>query len=123
MVQWLRLCASTAGGPGSILGQGTRSHTLQLKIKDFMCSQGVRPGIAKSTNTQKNDAGIPARSLSLLVSLLESEWEQNSPLLTEWGLGTTGMEDSLHLPGTPTCSHHPPPGARGHSLSFIPEKP
>ena len=24
--QWLRLCAPNAGGPGSIPGQGTRSH-------------------------------------------------------------------------------------------------
>ena len=32
VVQWLRLCASNAGGPGSVSGQGTRSHMLQLKI-------------------------------------------------------------------------------------------
>ena len=32
VVQWLRLCAPNAGGPGSIPGQGTRSHVLQLKI-------------------------------------------------------------------------------------------
>ena len=31
VVQWLRLRAPNAGGPGSILGQGTRSHMLQLK--------------------------------------------------------------------------------------------
>ena len=36
MVQWLRPCASNAGGLGSILGQETRSHMLQL-----------RPGAAK----------------------------------------------------------------------------
>ena len=29
VVQWLRLLASNAGGPGLILGQGTRSHLLQ----------------------------------------------------------------------------------------------
>ena len=28
VVQWLRLCASNAGGLGSNLGQGTRSHVL-----------------------------------------------------------------------------------------------
>ena len=33
MVQWLRLRAPGAGGPGSIPGQGTRSHVLQLKIR------------------------------------------------------------------------------------------
>ena len=31
VVQWLRLLAPTARGPGSIPGQGTRSHMLQLK--------------------------------------------------------------------------------------------
>ena len=32
VAQWLRLWAPTAGDPGSILGQGTRSHMPQLKI-------------------------------------------------------------------------------------------
>ena len=32
MVQWLRLCAPNAGIPGSIPGQGPRSHKPQLKI-------------------------------------------------------------------------------------------
>ena len=32
VVQWLRLHAPTAGGPGSIPDQGTRSRTPQLKI-------------------------------------------------------------------------------------------
>ena len=31
MVQWLRLCAPNAEGPGSIPGQGTRSRVLQLR--------------------------------------------------------------------------------------------
>ena len=31
-VQWLILCASNAGDLGLIAGQGTRSHTLQLKL-------------------------------------------------------------------------------------------
>ena len=39
MVQWLRLHAPNAGGPGLIPDQGTRSHMLQL-----------RPGIAKQIN-------------------------------------------------------------------------
>ena len=33
MVQWLRLLAPNAGGPGSIPGQGTRSHMLQLRVR------------------------------------------------------------------------------------------
>ena len=36
VVQWLRLCAPNAGGPGSLPGQGTRSHMPQ-----------GRPGAAK----------------------------------------------------------------------------
>ena len=31
VAQWLRLCSPNAGDPGLILGQGTRSHMLQLK--------------------------------------------------------------------------------------------
>ena len=31
-VQWLRLHAPNAGAPGSIRDQGTRSHTLQLRV-------------------------------------------------------------------------------------------
>ena len=27
VVQWVRICAPNAGGPGSIPGWGTRSHT------------------------------------------------------------------------------------------------
>ena len=32
MVQWLRLHVPNAGGLGSILGQGTTSHMLQLRL-------------------------------------------------------------------------------------------
>ena len=32
MVQWPRVCDLSEGGLGSIPGQGTRSHMLQLKI-------------------------------------------------------------------------------------------
>ena len=31
VVQWLRLCAPNAEGPGSIPGQGTRAHVPQLR--------------------------------------------------------------------------------------------
>ena len=51
MVQWLRLSASNAGGPGSILGQGTRSQVPQLrpstenlkkKNRDFLGSPVIK---------------------------------------------------------------------------------
>ncbi|TEA30366.1 hypothetical protein DBR06_SOUSAS27510003, partial [Sousa chinensis] len=32
MIQWLRLCAPNAGGPGLIPGQGARSHMPQLRV-------------------------------------------------------------------------------------------
>ena len=43
VVQWLRLCAPNAGDPGSIPGQGTRSHTPQLRVH----MPQLRPGAAK----------------------------------------------------------------------------
>ncbi|TEA37452.1 hypothetical protein DBR06_SOUSAS14210038, partial [Sousa chinensis] len=33
VVQWLRLHAPNAQGPGSISGLGTRSHRLQLRVR------------------------------------------------------------------------------------------
>ena len=43
VVQWLKLHSPNAGGPGSIPGQGIRSHTPQLRILHFAaktwCSQ------------------------------------------------------------------------------------
>ena len=32
VVQWLRFCLPNAGGPGSILNQGARSHVPQLRL-------------------------------------------------------------------------------------------
>ena len=52
MVQWLRLRTLKAGDPGWIPRQGTRSHTLQLRIhtpqfKILHAATKVRPGAAK----------------------------------------------------------------------------
>ena len=33
VIQWLRLHAPNAGGPGSIPGQGTRYHMPQLRVR------------------------------------------------------------------------------------------
>ena len=43
VVQWLRLRAPNAGGPGSIPGQGTRSHMPQQRVH----RPQLRPGTAK----------------------------------------------------------------------------
>ncbi|TEA39746.1 hypothetical protein DBR06_SOUSAS31510016, partial [Sousa chinensis] len=43
VVQWLRLCAPNAGGPGLIPGQGTRSHmhattkSSHATVKELTC--------------------------------------------------------------------------------------
>ena len=43
VIQWVRLCATNAGGPGSIPGQGTRSRTWQQRSR----VPQLRPGAAK----------------------------------------------------------------------------
>ena len=51
MVEWLRLCARSAGGPGLIPGQGTRFHMLQLQVHT---PQG-RPSAARQINIKKKE--------------------------------------------------------------------
>ena len=46
VVQWLRLQAPNAGGPGSIPGQGSRSHMPQLRGH----MQQLKPGTVKGIN-------------------------------------------------------------------------
>ena len=43
VVQWLRLCAPSAGGLGLIPGQGIRAHMPQLRV----CMLQGRPSTAK----------------------------------------------------------------------------
>ena len=47
VVQWLRLCAPNAGGPGSIPGQGTRSCMPQSRPK-------IPHAMAKAWHSQIN---------------------------------------------------------------------
>ena len=51
VVQWLRLCPSTAGSPGSIPGQGTRFP--HASTKDPICVLQLRAGTDKSINILK----------------------------------------------------------------------
>ena len=64
MLQWLRLHAKNAGGLGSILGQGTISHMLQLrvcmpqlKIPHIDCNMphGRQKILSAITNTQQHN--------------------------------------------------------------------
>ena len=41
VVQWLRLCTSTAGGPGSSPGQGTGDHAMQLSLLKIKISHAT----------------------------------------------------------------------------------
>ena len=50
MVQWLTLCAPHAGNLGSIPGQGTRAHKLQLR--DYMLQLKIPCATAKRWCTQ-----------------------------------------------------------------------
>ena len=51
MVQWLRLCAPNAEGPGSILGKGARSHMLQLRVHMLQQRLEAAKKKKKGTNT------------------------------------------------------------------------
>ena len=56
VVQWLRLCTPNAGGPGSILDRGNRSHMLQLRVHmlqlKILCV-ATKTGAAKQVNILK----------------------------------------------------------------------
>ena len=54
MVWRLRLCAPNAGGPGSIPGQGTRSHMPQLKILLATTKTQLSQVINIKTNRKQN---------------------------------------------------------------------
>ena len=51
VIQWIRLCTPSIGGPGSIPGQGTRFHMLQLKILNV----ATKTHTAKSINFKKKE--------------------------------------------------------------------
>ena len=53
MVQWLRLHAPNTGGPGSIPGQGTRSHMPPLSSKVQMLQLKIPHATTKTQCSQK----------------------------------------------------------------------
>ena len=65
MVQWLRLHAPNAGGPGLIPGQGTRSHMPQLRVcipqLRVHVSQ-LRPSSAKQIKNNKETKAKPKKT-------------------------------------------------------------
>ena len=54
VAQWLRLCAPNLGGPGSIPGQGTRSHMLQLRNQHAAMKMEITCATAKIWHSQIN---------------------------------------------------------------------
>ena len=52
MAQWLRLRTPNAGGPGSIPGQGTRSHMPQLRVR--MLQLKIPRAATKTQHSQIN---------------------------------------------------------------------
>ena len=60
VVQWLRLHSPNAGGPGSIPGQRTRYHRLQLKMLHAARRQKhpVTPGLAPGPGQKKKEIAI-----------------------------------------------------------------
>ena len=54
VVQWLGLHAPNEGGPGSISGQGTRSHMPQLKILLATTTTQLSQVINIKTNRKQN---------------------------------------------------------------------
>ena len=57
VVQWLRLHAPNAGGPGSIPSQGTRSHMPQLKI--LLAATKKRPHRPQQRSRMRQQTRVP----------------------------------------------------------------
>ena len=60
MVQWLRLHAPNAEGPGSIRGQGTRSHILQLSgcVPQLKISHATAKTQRSQIKKQRTELGL-----------------------------------------------------------------
>ena len=85
MVQWLRLHTPSTGGPGSILGQGTRSHALQVKVHMSQLKiphAKTKAWGSKQINRLKINKVIPKRMIAQLLAWwsLESVNEISSAL-------------------------------------------
>ena len=99
MVQGLRLHASNARDPGSVPGQGTRSHMLQLKILHAItktwCSQINK--LKKNGTTCKSIPFTPASSLGFPSSPgLQSRVRSQLTVFKDgsvWGLKIVEMHE------------------------------
>ena len=89
VVQWLRLHAPRAGGPGSIPGQRTRSRIQQLRV----CMLQLRPSTAKNTK-----AFLKERKLNILKKKKQPNCDILSPLFhTQIDILMTKREEGYTL--------------------------
>ena len=87
MVQWLRLCASTAGGTGSIPGQGTeiphavqpkqqiKIHKHNTKLKICPCREAIEATLGIEGFPSKKQVGLCGRKPQALNSSCSSAKE------------------------------------------------
>ena len=78
MVQWLRRCIFNAGDPGSILGQGTRSHMPQGRSKTLCAA-------AKTRCSQINSVFFKERTADLQAPTESGMSNDNLNVSMTWG--------------------------------------
>ena len=79
VVQWLRLWAPNAGGPGSIPGQGTRSHMPQWRLEILhaatkTCRSQIKINIKKNPSSTQ-EIFVMALHLSLYSEDMKNFWK------------------------------------------------
>ena len=95
VIQWLGLHAPSAGNPGSILGQGTRSHMLQLKISH---------ATTKAQNSQISKIKINIFKKWINISPFY-RWEKWGPKIKTLPLSQKVVGARIWLQGL-TLNHH-----------------
>ena len=99
--QWLRLYIPNAGGPGSIPGQGTRSHMPQLKVCTLQLKipyATTKTRTAKLTNLKNwKKAGVPLERKIRRMRLKEAEKgrlgpDRAGPSRLYWGFESVSVE-------------------------------
>ena len=104
VVQWLRLQAPKAGGPGSILGQGTRSCMPQLGIPQAATKTWRSCVLSHSVVSDSATAWTVAYSAALCMGFPGEEYWSELPLPSPGDLPDPGIdlvaENKTHLAHT-----------------------
>ena len=109
MVQWITGHAPNARGPGLILGQGTRSHTLQLSLSTTHSRNGPTQ-LEKLAETQRNQKKRGPRESS--DGIILGKITQETPLgIESSSLDAGGKQSKARVccglsqaPSGPDCS-------------------